>query len=53
VEFEAADAAEKAIAQINGKEVDGRNLVVNEARPRENNFGGGGGRNSFGAGRRY
>jgi cold-inducible RNA-binding protein len=26
-------AAEKAIAQLNGKEVGGRNLTVNEARP--------------------
>src|SRR5215468_7760727 len=26
-------AAEKAIAQLNGKEVGGRNLAVNEARP--------------------
>jgi len=55
VEFEDSDAAEKAIAEINGKEVDGRNLVVNEARPqakRENRFGGRGG---FGNqdGRRY
>ena len=55
VEFEAADAAEKAIAQLNGKDVDGRSLVVNEARPqakREGGFGGGGGggRNSYGGG---
>lgn len=50
VEFEDSEAAEQAIAQINGKEVDGRTLVVNEARPREGGFGGGGGggRKSFG-----
>ncbi len=33
---------ETAIAQLNGKEVDGRQLKVNEAKPRENNGGGGG-----------
>jgi cold-inducible RNA-binding protein len=37
-------AAEKAIAQFNGKEVNGRKLTVNEARPMEKrNFGGSGG----------
>jgi len=29
-------AAEKAIAQLNGKEVGGRNLTVHEARPMQN-----------------
>jgi len=29
------EAAEKAIAQFNGKEVNGRELTVNEARPME------------------
>ena len=51
VEFEDSEAADNAIAQINGKEVDGRSLVVNEARPREGGFGGGGGRKSFGGDR--
>jgi hypothetical protein len=40
-------AAEKAIVQLNGKEVAGRNLTVNEARPpQKKDFGsrGGGGR---------
>jgi cold-inducible RNA-binding protein len=38
-------AAQKAIAQLNGKEVNGRKLTVNEARPMEKkNFGGSGGR---------
>jgi len=37
-------AAEKAIAQLNGKEVGGRKLTVNEARPvQKKDFGGGGG----------
>lgn len=35
VEFEADDAAKAAIEALNGKENGGRNLVVNEARPRE------------------
>ena len=29
------DVARKAIEQLNGKDVEGRKLVVNEARPRE------------------
>ena len=33
--------AEKAIAQLNGKEVGGRNLTVNEARPMERRESGG------------
>ena len=43
---------EAAIAGLNGKELDGRTLVVNEARPREDrgggNRGGGGGGNRGG-----
>ena len=53
VEFEDSDAADQAIAQINGKEVDGRTLVVNEARPQAEREGGFGGRGGFGEGRRY
>ena len=34
---------ETAIAELNGKEVDGRALKVNEAKPQENRSGGGGG----------
>ncbi len=34
---------EKAIAALNGRNVDGRALNVNEARPKENRSGGGGG----------
>ena len=30
-----AEEAQKAIEALNGKNVDGRNLIVNEARPRE------------------
>ena len=35
VEMPEDDAARKAIEALNGKEVDGRALTVNEARPRE------------------
>lgn len=41
--------ADNAVNEYNGQEYDGRNLVVNEARPREN--GGGGGRGGGGGGR--
>ena len=37
------DNAEKAIAQFNGTELDGRALTVNEARPQVKREGGGGG----------
>jgi RNA recognition motif-containing protein len=45
VEMATEDDANNAIAQFNGSEYDGRNIVVNEARPREDRggFGGGGG----------
>ena len=47
VEMSTQDEANKAVATLNGKEVDGRALTVNEARPREErprgDFGGGGG----------
>ena len=35
VEMADEDSANNAIAQFNGQEYDGRNIVVNEARPRE------------------
>lgn len=37
------DGGRKAIEEMNGQELDGRTLTVNEARPRENRGGGGGG----------
>ena len=50
VEMSSKEEGEKAIAEFNGKEVNGRALNVNEAKPRENR-GGGGGRGGFGGGR--
>lgn len=50
VEMADDEAANAAIAQFNGQEYDGRNMVVNEARPREDNRGGGGGGGRRGGG---
>ena len=44
VEMSSQAEGETAIAQLNGKEVDGRELKVNEAKPQENRGGGGGSR---------
>lgn len=44
VEMPSSDEAQASINEMNGKEVQGRALTVNEARPRqERGFGGGGG----------
>ena len=60
VEMSSKEEADNAIEQFNGKEIDGRSLVVNEARQREDrggggrggggNRGGGGGRGGYGGG---
>jgi len=52
VEMASKEEAQAAIAALNGKEVDGRELKVNEAKPREDRggFGGGGGRGGRGGG---
>ena len=50
VEMGSDQEAKAAIAAMNGKEVDGRALTVNEAKPREDRGGGGGGR-GYGGGR--
>jgi len=43
VEMSTEDAAQKAITELNGMEVEGRNLTVNEARPKQERRPGGGG----------
>lgn len=44
VEMSSNSDADRAIAELNGRDVDGRALNVNEARPKtERSFGGGGG----------
>lgn len=49
VTMASSEEAQRAIEALNGKQVDGRSLIVNEARPREDRpprreFGGGGGK---------
>ena len=62
VEMSSKEDGEKAIAELNGTEYNGRELKVNEAKPREdrggfgggrggNRGGGGGGRGNYGGGR--
>jgi cold-inducible RNA-binding protein len=51
VEMATKEEGEAAIAQFNGKDLQGRNLNVNEARPREDRGGGGGNRGGFGGNR--
>src|SRR6059036_3841450 len=56
VTMETKEAADAAVQALNGKEIDGRALTVNEARPREERprsgggggYGGGGGRGDRG-----
>ncbi len=52
VEMATAEEAAAAIEQFNGKEFGGRNLTVNEAKPRADRGGrgGGGGRGDYGGG---
>src|SRR4051812_18814800 len=47
VEMSSDDEAQKAITALDGSQVGGRNLTVNEARPKTDRGGGGGG---FGGG---
>ncbi len=47
VTMSSAEEAQKAIDALNGKEMDGRALTVNVARPREERTGGGGGRRGY------
>lgn len=51
VEMSSKEEGEKAIAEFNGKDVGGRALNVNEAKPREERGGGGGGNRGGGGGR--
>jgi RNA recognition motif-containing protein len=50
VEMSTDQEAQAAIAALDGKEVGGRVIKVNEARPREDRGGGGGGRGGYGGG---
>jgi cold-inducible RNA-binding protein len=51
VTMSSAEEAQNAIAALNGKQMDGRELTVNVAKPREERpAGGGGGRRDYGGG---
>jgi RNA recognition motif-containing protein len=50
VEMSSQEEGQNAIAQFDGKEVDGRSLKVNEAKPQGDRNGGGGGRGGRGGG---
>src|SRR3990172_6172951 len=52
VEMSTEEEAQKAIEMFNGKELDGRNVTVNEARPQEERKGPPRGNRSFGSDRR-
>ncbi len=53
VEMDDSQEAQAAISALNGKQIGGRPLTVNEARPREDRGGRpGGGRGGYGGGRR-
>ena len=56
VEMDTDQEAQAAIAAVNGRDMNGRSLTVNEARPREERGGGrgfSGGRGGSSGGRRY
>ncbi len=50
VEMETKVEGQKAISMLNGKDIDGRPLAVNEARPQQKSFGGGGRGGGYGGG---
>ncbi|MBA2621483.1 MAG: RNA-binding protein [Acidobacteria bacterium] len=50
VEMSSQEEGQNAISSLNGKEVGGRQLTVNEAKPREDRGSGGGGGNRGGGG---
>jgi RNA recognition motif-containing protein len=52
IEMSSEEEGQNAITKLNGKEISGRELIVNEAKPRENRAGSGGGYNGGGGGNR-
>ena len=53
VEMSNNSEAQKAIDELNGRDVNGRNVTVNQARPRQDRSRGGGGGRGYGGGNRY
>ena len=52
VEMSSQSEAEEAIQKMNGTDLEGRSLTVNEAKPQQERSGGGGGRGGGGGGGR-
>ena len=50
IEMPSKEEAEKAIAELNGKDMRGRAMTVNEAKPKTDRGGRGGGRGGYGGG---
>lgn len=50
VEMSSPAEGQAAIAELDGKEIDGRTIKVNEAKPQGERSGGGGGRGGYGGG---
>ena len=54
VEMSSDAEAQKAIQELNGSSLEGREITVNEARPQQKRSGGGGGgRGGYGGGNRW
>ena len=53
VEMSNNSEAQKAMDELNGRDVNGRNVTVNQARPRQDRSRGGGGGRGYGGGNRY
>jgi RNA recognition motif-containing protein len=53
VEMEEASAADDAMRALDGSDLGGRNVKVNEAKERQRGGGGGGGGGGYGRGNRY
>jgi RNA recognition motif-containing protein len=51
VEMATPEEAAAAIEMFNGQDLGGRNITVNEAKPKTDRAGGGGGRGAYGGGR--
>ena len=50
VEMSSQEEAQAAIDKLNGTDLEGRNITVNEAKPRQPRSGGGGGGGGYGGG---
>jgi RNA recognition motif-containing protein len=53
VEMSSQEEAQAAIDKLNGTDLEGRNITVNEAKPRQPRSGGGGGYGGGGGGDRW